>query len=48
MKNINSSIANRLKKLGKPVHSITFDNGKEFAGHAKIAKKNGGKNFLRS
>jgi IS30 family transposase len=46
MKNINSSITNRLKKLGKPVHSITFDNGKEFAGHAKIAKKTGAKIFF--
>jgi IS30 family transposase len=34
------------KKLGKPMHSITFDNGKEFAGHAKIAKKTGAKIFF--
>jgi IS30 family transposase len=38
-KNISWAIINRLKKLGKPVETITFDNGGEFAGHAQIAKK---------
>ena len=28
----------RFKQLPHPVHSITYDNGKEFAGHVKISK----------
>jgi DHA1 family bicyclomycin/chloramphenicol resistance-like MFS transporter len=46
MDNINSSITKRLKNLGKPVQTITFDNGKEFAGHAKITKKTGAKIYF--
>jgi IS30 family transposase len=46
MENIDSSIINRLKKLGKPVRTITFDNGGEFAGHEKIAKKTGAEIFF--
>jgi transposase, IS30 family len=32
------AIKNALKTLAMPVHSITFDNGKEFAMHLEIAK----------
>ena len=38
--NLNQAAAiNSLKKLGLPVHSITFDNGKEFAKHQELARK---------
>jgi transposase, IS30 family len=33
---VSEAIMNQLKDL--PVHTITYDNGKEFAGHASIAK----------
>lgn len=33
----NQAIIGRMKRMAKQVHTITFDNGKEFAGHAKIA-----------
>jgi transposase, IS30 family len=31
------AIIRRMKRIAKRVHTITFDNGKEFAGHAEIA-----------
>jgi IS30 family transposase len=33
----NRAIIRRMKPMAKQVHTITFDNGKEFAGHAMIA-----------
>src|SRR5277367_923982 len=33
----NQDIIGRMKRIAKQVHTITFDNGKEFAGHATIA-----------
>jgi IS30 family transposase len=37
--NLSTAIINSLKKEGLPVRTITFDNGSEFAGHQRIAKK---------
>ena len=37
--NLSTAVINSLKKEGLPVHTITFDNGSEFAGHQKISKK---------
>ena len=37
--NLNAAAIKSLKKLGLPVHSITFDNGKEFSKHKELAKK---------
>lgn len=34
-----SAIIQRLGELDLPVHSLTFDNGKEFSGHQKIAEQ---------
>jgi IS30 family transposase len=39
MENTNNGTHNSLKKLKKFVDTITYDNGKEFSGHEKIAKK---------
>ena len=41
MKNTSDAVINSLKKLAKPVKTITFDNGSEFADHEQIAKKSG-------
>lgn len=35
---VTGAIINQLGKISQLVHSITFDNGKEFAGHEHIAK----------
>jgi IS30 family transposase len=37
-KSLSKSLINRMKKCNLPVKTITFDNGKEFAEHQKIAK----------
>jgi IS30 family transposase len=37
----------RLKPIGDFVHTITFDNGKEFAAHQDIAHGLEGQNLLR-
>ena len=37
--NLNAAAVKSLKKLGLPVYSITFDNGKEFSKHKELAKK---------
>jgi IS30 family transposase len=37
-KNASKAISGKLKSMKKQVHSITFDNGGEFAGHEEIAK----------
>ena len=37
--NLNTAIIKSLKNEGLPVHSITFDNGREFAKHQELAKK---------
>jgi IS30 family transposase len=39
MENTNNGTHNSLKKLKKIVDTITYDNGKEFCGHEKIAEK---------
>lgn len=39
MENTNRAIINSLKMHRKITNTITFDNGKEFAGHAEMAKK---------
>jgi IS30 family transposase len=46
MENTNVATCNLLKKHKKFVNSITFDNGKEFAGHAKIARALGAKIYF--
>jgi IS30 family transposase len=46
MKNVNNAATNRLKKLKKPVKTITFDNGKKFSGHGEIARKLGAKIYF--
>ena len=33
---VGAAIVNRLKQFGSKVKRLTFDNGKEFCGHAKI------------
>jgi IS30 family transposase len=33
---VSAAIVNRLKQFGSKVKTLTFDNGKEFCGHAKI------------
>lgn len=37
--NVNQAAIKALKQLKLPVHSITFDNGKEFAKHQELARK---------
>ena len=37
--NLSTAIINSLKKEGLPIHTITFDNGSEFAEHQRILKK---------
>ena len=37
--NVNQAALKVLKQLKLPVHSITFDNGKEFAKHQELARK---------
>lgn len=37
--NVNHAALKALKQLKLPVHSITFDNGKEFAKHQELARK---------
>ena len=44
--NLNAAAIKALKKLKLPVHSITFDNGKEFAKHQELAKKLGTKVYF--
>jgi IS30 family transposase len=36
---VTNAIIQRLGELDMPVHSLTFDNGKEFSGHQKIAEQ---------
>jgi IS30 family transposase len=44
--NTSRAIVKILKPMKNQVHTITFDNGGEFAKHAKVAKKLGAKTFF--
>jgi IS30 family transposase len=46
MENTNTATYNSLKKDQKICKTITYDNGKEFAGYKKIAKKLGAKIYF--
>lgn len=39
MKEVSSSIIKTLKKLKRHLHTITYDNGKEFANHKEVSRK---------
>jgi len=43
---VTAAIVQTLKKAKRHLHTITYDNGKEFAGHAVIAKKLGVKCYF--
>jgi IS30 family transposase len=45
-KSVLEATINRLKDLNKNCHTITYDNGKEFCGHEKIAKELGVKCYF--
>jgi len=46
MEEVTAAIIQTLKKEKRHLHTITYDNGKEFAGHAVIAKKLGVKCYF--
>ena len=46
MEEVTAAIIKTLKKEKRHLHTITYDNGKEFAGHAAIAKKLGVKCYF--
>ena len=43
---VSAAIVNRLKQFGFKVKALTFDNGKEFCGHAKIDGALGSTSFF--